>query len=115
MHLKNYVKNQLNNPADDEIVAEDEPPENATTEHSENLTEGGGKGSNAPALGKTRKDKEKALKNGDIHEHLLTMQNIEVSKISKKKTSKKFKAKAWKEWHQDFIRDNDADQMVMLS
>ena len=32
LYLKNYVKNQLNNPEDDEIIAQDEPPENTTTE-----------------------------------------------------------------------------------
>ena len=59
----------------------------------------GGTCSNAPVLGKSKKDKEKALKNGEIHEHLVTMQGIEVIKINKKKTSKKIKAKVWREWH----------------
>ena len=102
----------MNNPCDEDIVAEDEPPENTTTDPSAgNLTDNGaGRSvSAAPVLGKTRKDKEKALKNGELHEHLITQQLLEVTKINKKRTSKKFKAKVWREWHQDFVRDNDAE------
>lgn len=41
-YLKAYVEKQLNNPASEEIVAEDEPPENsATTDASAHLTDGG--------------------------------------------------------------------------
>ena len=68
-----------------------------------------------PNLGKTKKDKERALINGDLHDHLMVQQNIQVTKIGKKKVSKKFKAKAWKEWHQDYIRESDADQIAMLT
>lgn len=60
-------------------------------------------------MGKTKKDKEKALKNGELHDHLLDQQVIEVAKINKKRTQKKLKNKVWKEWHQDFIRESDAD------
>lgn len=76
-HLKAYVKNQLNNPDDEDIVAEDEPPENPTTTDMSGggMTDNGGQGgkshSATPVLGKTKKDKEKALKNGDLHEHLI--------------------------------------------
>jgi len=62
-----------------------------------------------PVLGKNKKDKEKALKNGDLHDHLIGQQTVAVNKINKKKTQKKFKVKVWKEWHQDFIRESDAD------
>ena len=115
LHLKNYIKNQLNNPADDDIVAEDEPPENST-DPSGHLTDTNTVSvPQAPSLGKSKKDKEKALKNGDIHDHLVTQQSFMVVKMNKKKTSKKFKAKAWREWKQDFIRENDASQMAMLT
>ena len=100
LHLKNYVKNQLNNPEDDEIVAEDEPPENSTSDPSGNLTDAGNIScKNVPILGKSKKDKEKALKNGDLHDHLVNLQDIEVTKINKKRTQKKFKVKVWREWH----------------
>ena len=71
-----YIKNnQLNKPdaEDYEIVAEDEPPENST-DPSGNLTDTNVSVSGAPALGKSKKDKEKALRNGAIHEHLIATQ-----------------------------------------
>lgn len=71
-------------------MAEDEPPENsATTDASGHLTDGGLSTHGAPTLGKTKKDKEKALKNGELHDHLVDQQVIEVAKINKKRTQKK--------------------------
>ena len=120
-HLSTYVKQQLvsgtNRDAEDvELVAEDEPlDQNTLAEQKLEEQYSNGVITMVPNLGKTKKDKEKALFNGDLHEHLLAQQNVEVAKIGKKKTSKKFKAKAWREWHQDFIRDSDADQIAMLT
>ena len=74
LHLKAYVKQQLNNPnaEDSELVAEDEPPENST-DPSGNLTDTNNlmTGASAAPMGKTKKDKEKALKNGDLHDYLV--------------------------------------------
>ena len=77
LHLMSYIKNtQLNKPdaEDHEIVAEDEPPEDST-DPSGNLTDNNCISvSGMPALGKTKKDKEKSLRNGYIHEHLIATQ-----------------------------------------
>lgn len=115
-HLATYVKNQLlsgvsEKHADEvEIVAEDEHYENTINELKlEEQHNSNGVVTTVPSLGKTKKDKERALVNGDLYEYLITQQNIQLSKISKKKTSKKFKAKVWREWHQDFLRESDAD------
>ena len=59
-------------------------------------------------LGKTKKDKEKALKNGELHDLLVAKQDLFITKINKKKGMKKAK-KAWREWHGDFMRGNDAE------
>ena len=112
LHLKNYVKAQLNTPnaEDSDLVAEDEPLEAGVS--TAQCTSGANSSnplSSAVNLGKTKKDKEKALKNGDLHEILITKQDLLVTKINKKKASKKFKAKAWKEWHGDFIKEHDAE------
>jgi len=71
-------------------VAEDEHPESGATAAALS--------SAAVYLGKTKKEKEKALKNGDLHDLLIGQQDQVISKINKKKGIKKFKNKAWKEW-----------------
>lgn len=38
-----------------------------------------------------------------------------IAKMEKKRTQKKMKAKVWKEWHKDFLSENDADQISMLA
>ena len=92
------------------MTAEDEPPEGGIG--TAQCTSGGlpaNHGSSAINLGKNKKDKEKALKNGDLHDILITKQDAFVAKINKKKASKKFKAKAWKELHGDMIKESDAE------
>ena len=102
LHLKAYVKTQLNEPEanDADLVAVDEPAENQTENQATAV-------SNA-AAGKSKKDREKALENGELHDNLTTVQDSVVAKINKKKVSKKFKVKAWKEWLHDFTQENDA-------
>ena len=69
LHLEGYIRQQFADAKDDdEIVAEDEPPENCT-DPCANLTETGSF-TTAPNLGKSKKDKEKALRNGELHDHL---------------------------------------------
>lgn len=83
LHLKTYVKQQLNNPnaEDSDLVAEDEPAENSIDPaallntltdtlagHHQNL---GQNAAQAAPMGKTKKDKEKALKNGELHDYLV--------------------------------------------
>ena len=77
-HLTAYVKAQLltGNAAgnsDVEIVAEDEPPEHTSNMQDHKLEEQYSNGvvTMVPNLGKTKKDKEKALNNGDLHDHLV--------------------------------------------
>lgn len=108
----NYVKAQLNEPNanDEDLVAEDEHPEGAVVKSFDSIMTTG-----IVSLGKTKKEKEKALRNGELHDLLLARQEIFVAKINKKKASKKFKVKAWREWHGDFIRGNDAEQIMMLT
>lgn len=78
---------QFNNAdlARDEIVVENEQPED-----SDLIGEGGQEITKA----------QTAMKNGDLHEKLITEQCTMVSKLNKKKVSKKFinKPKAFKEW-----------------
>jgi len=84
LHLKTYVKQQLNNPnaEDSDLVAEDEPAENsidpaALNNNLTDTTNGAGanhqsqNASQAAPMGKTKKDKEKALKNGELHDYLV--------------------------------------------
>ena len=76
-HLTAYVKAQLLNGNagndDVEIVAEDEPPEHTSNTQDHKLEEQYNNGVviMVPYLGKTKKDKEKALNNGDLHDHLV--------------------------------------------
>ena len=65
MHLYGYIKQQFNHEEDDELVAEDEPPESGSTDHG-NLTDS----SAAAPIGKSKKDKEKALMKGELLDHL---------------------------------------------
>ena len=43
------------------------------------------------------------MKNGELHDLLMAKQDIYIAKMNKKKGMKKFKAKAWREWHGDMI------------
>ena len=105
MHITTYVKNTLlsgvsgQHAEDMEIVAEDEHYDQNVNETKLEEQYTNGVVTMVPNLGKTKKDKEKALNNGELHDHLVAQQNVQVTKIGKKKTSKKFKAKAWREWH----------------
>lgn len=38
-----------------------------------------------PTLGKSKKDKEKALVKGELHDHLWAQQGIMISKLTKKR------------------------------
>jgi len=107
LHLKTYVKTLLNEPdaADSDLVAENEPAENSTVA-SCNQNDQNTSLTSLPAT-KTKKDREKALINGDLHENLLAKQELQVAKLNKKKNAKKLKGKAWKEWLKDFIREGD--------
>ena len=66
MLLYGYIKQQFNNVEDDELVAEDVPPEASSSAAADNLTDTAG----APSLGKSKKEKEKALQKGELHDHL---------------------------------------------
>ena len=111
--VKNYVKAQLKSVDDEEVVAEDivAPEHHVVAEPP--TTEGGQPG--PLSLGKTKKDKERALKDGELHDHLTLIQTDMATKLHRRAHAKKFKAKAWREYKTDQIREADSDQMALLA
>ena len=85
-------------------MAEDEHPDTTVVKEPDATSQ-------SANLGKTKKDKEKALKNGELHDLLVAKQDLFIAKINRKKGMKKAKQKAWREWHGDFMRGNDAEQI----
>lgn len=63
-------------------MAEDEHPENTVVKQPDATSQ-------SANLGKTKKDKEKALKNGELHDLLVAKQDLVVAKLNKKKAMKK--------------------------
>ena len=66
MYLYGYIKQQFNNVADDELVAEDEPPECSMTDNTGHLTDTSANAT--PLVSKGKKDKDKALYKGELND-----------------------------------------------
>ena len=93
-HVSTYLMTkQFNNVNEQELMVEEEAPEDEADEENKQTKA------------------QLALKNGEVHEKLLKIQDSLVNELEKKKTSKKFnnRPKALKEWEMDTIREADAD------